>query len=57
MADNRLVNRHKVTFSIDKDLFKMLDDLSKETMIAKTKLVDRALVLLAKEYNKNIDTK
>ncbi|WP_392486750.1 ribbon-helix-helix domain-containing protein [Haloimpatiens sp. FM7315] len=55
-SNNGLVNRHKVSFSIDKNLFKMLDDLSKETMIPKTRLVDKALELLAKEYNREIDT-
>lgn len=54
MADNnsRLVNRKTFNTSVDKDLLLKLDELSKETMIPKSKLIDKAIELLLKEYIK-----
>ena len=45
-----LVNRIKVTTSIDKELNKKIDELSKETRIPKSKLFDEAIELLLKKH-------
>lgn len=54
MADNnnRLVNRKTFNTSVDKELLNKLDELSKETMIPKSKLIDKAIELLLQEYKK-----
>ena len=44
--------RVRFTTSIDLDYNNKLDKLSEETMIPKSKLVDRALELLFNEYKK-----
>ena len=46
-----LKTRVRFTTSIDLDYNNKLDKLSEETMIPKSKLVDRALELLFSEYN------
>ena len=57
MKDNKskyreLKTRVRFTTSIDLDYNNKLDKLSEETMIPKSKLVDRALELLFNEYKK-----
>ncbi len=47
-----LVNRIRVSTSIDKELVEKLEEISKETKIAKSKLYDTALELLMEKYNK-----
>lgn len=51
-TQRELVNRKRFNTSADIDLLDALDELSKETMIPKSKLIDKALELLLKEYNK-----
>ena len=54
MTDKKdgLVNRQRYSSTFDIELLKMLKDLSKETQIPTTKLLDKALELLLKEYDK-----
>jgi len=47
-----LVNRKRFNTSVDINLLNSLDELSERTMIPKSKLIDRALELLLKEYDK-----
>lgn len=47
-----LVNRKSISNAIDKDLFEKLDELAKETRINKSRLLDEAIELLLKKYNK-----
>lgn len=47
-----LVNRKRFNTSVDITLLTSLDELSERTMIPKSKLIDRALELLLKEYDK-----
>lgn len=47
-----LVNRVKISNAIDKNLYEKLTNLSKETMIPISKLLDKAIVLLLDEYSK-----
>lgn len=47
-----LVNRTRYTSTFDKELLKQFKDLSKETSIPVSKLFDKALELLLKEYDK-----
>lgn len=47
-----LKNRTRFTNTMDNDLFKKLQDLSKETMIPMSKLLDKAVEQLLKEYGK-----
>jgi metal-responsive CopG/Arc/MetJ family transcriptional regulator len=51
-TQRELVNRKRFNTSADINLLNSLDELSKETMIPKSKLIDRALELLLKEYEK-----
>ncbi|MGG7200783.1 ribbon-helix-helix domain-containing protein [Clostridium butyricum] len=51
-TQRELVNRKRFNTSADIDLLTALDELSKETMIPKSKLIDKALELLLKEYDK-----
>ena len=46
-----LVNRIKVTTSIDKELSKKIDELSDKTRIPKSKLFDEAIELLLKKHD------
>lgn len=47
-----LANRKNISNAIDKDLFDKFDDLSAETRIPKSKLLDQAIELLLKEYKR-----
>lgn len=46
----KLVNRKKLGSPVKKEYAERLKQLSEETMIAQSKLLDRALELLFKEY-------
>ncbi len=52
MSENKygLKNRVRISNAIDKDLYEKLQEVSKETMIPVSKLLDKALRLLVKEY-------
>ncbi|MDU6040485.1 MAG: ribbon-helix-helix domain-containing protein [Clostridium butyricum] len=52
MANNDLKNRQRYTASFNKDLLTGLKELSKETMIPVSKLLDKGIELLLKEYDK-----
>lgn len=47
---NKLVNRKKLGSPVKKEYADKLKQLSDQTMIAQSKLMDRALELLFKEY-------
>lgn len=47
-----LKTRTPVNCAVDNELNKELIELSKETMIPKSKLLDKAIELLLKEYDK-----
>ena len=49
-TQRELVNRKRFNTSADKDLLETLDTLSDDTLIPKSKLIDRALELLFDEY-------
>lgn len=52
MAQKRKeVNRTRFSTSVNKKLLESLDELSKTTMIPKSKLVDLALEMLFEKYN------
>jgi metal-responsive CopG/Arc/MetJ family transcriptional regulator len=51
-TQRELVNRKRFNTSVDINLLNSLDELSEKTMIPKSKLIDRALELLLKEYDK-----
>ncbi len=51
MAVPHLVNRIRFTSSLKKELAKKLDELAKETRIAKTRLLDEAVEDLLKKYD------
>lgn len=46
------MKRQRYSSTFDKELLKKLQELSKETLIPVSKLMDKALELLLKEYNK-----
>lgn len=46
----RLINRKRFNTSVDIELLDKLDKLSLETQIPKSKLIDKSLKLLFKEY-------
>lgn len=48
---NDLKNRQRYTASFDIELLNGLKELSKDTMIPLSKLLDKAIELLLKEYN------
>lgn len=52
MANEDLKNRQRYTNSFDKELLAGLKNLSAETMIPVSKLLDKAIELLLKEYQK-----
>lgn len=52
MASNDLKTRERYSASFDKELLAALKDLSKETMIPLSKLLDKSIELLLKEYDK-----
>lgn len=45
-----LVNRQRYTASFDKELLQDLKNLSKETSIPLSKLLDKAIILLKEEF-------
>ncbi|WP_416044938.1 ribbon-helix-helix domain-containing protein (plasmid) [Clostridium tyrobutyricum] len=47
-----LVNRTKISNAVDTKLYEKLTELSKETMIPISKLLDKAITLLLDEYDK-----
>ena len=47
-----LTTRKRVTTTLDKELLKKLDELSKETRIPKSKLFDKAIEDLLKKHKK-----
>ena len=49
-TQRELVNRKRFNTSVDKDLLIELDELSKNTFIPKSKLIDRALELLFEDF-------
>jgi len=53
---NDLKNRERFTTTVDIALLKELRELSKETMIPISKLIDKALINLLKEYGKSLKT-
>lgn len=53
LARNKdLKNRIRFSTSMDIELSKKLEELSKETRIPKSKLVDEAIEMLVNKYNK-----
>jgi hypothetical protein len=52
-SNDDLKTRQRYTASFDKDLLEHLKQLSKETSIPLSKLLDKALILLEKEYRKD----
>lgn len=48
--NNKLVNRKKLGSAVRTEYAEKLKELSEETMVAQSKLLDRALELLFKEY-------
>lgn len=50
--NRRLSTRKRFSNALDKDLFEKFDNLSAETMISKSKLLDQAVELLLKKYGK-----
>lgn len=56
MAQKRKeVNRTRFSTSVNKKLLESLDELSKTTMIPKSKLVDLALEMLFEKYNEILE--
>lgn len=52
MEKRGLKTRVTISNSIDKNLATKLQELSDETMVPKSKLLDKAITLLLKEYGK-----
>ena len=50
---DNLVNRSRYSSTFDIELLQKAKDLSKETSIPMSKLLDKALELLLREYNKH----
>ena len=56
MSNKRgLKNRKELSNAIDTDLWNALDSLAKETLIPKSKLLDRAVTLLLQEHKKTLE--
>ncbi|MBU3126721.1 ribbon-helix-helix domain-containing protein [Clostridium tagluense] len=51
-SNDDLTTRQRYTASFDKVLLKELKQLSKDTSIPLSKLLDKSIVLLQKEYSK-----
>lgn len=45
-----LKNRTRISNAVDTELYEKLQQISKETMVPVSKLLDKALALLIKEY-------
>lgn len=52
----KLVNRTKLGDAVDNKLYENLVTLNKITKIPRSKLLDRALELLSKEYEKELNS-
>lgn len=52
IMSNDLINRKRFTSTLENDLLKNLQELSKETMIPISKLLDSAVEQLLKEHGK-----
>lgn len=52
MGNKELKNRHPFSNSLDNNLWIKLKDLAKETKIPLSKLLDRAVELLLKDFKK-----
>lgn len=52
MSENKygLKNRTRISNAVDKELYKQLQQISKDTMIPVSKLLDQAIKLLVEEY-------
>lgn len=50
----KLVNRTRISTSIDNKILKAFDGLAEETRLNKSKLYDEALIDLLKKYGKQI---
>ena len=50
---SELVNRVRIGSAIDKELYSKLKELSNETMIPMSRLLDRAIELVLVEYDKS----
>lgn len=52
MTENKygLKNRTRISNAVEKELYEKLQEISKETMIPVSKLLDQAIRLLIKEY-------
>ena len=48
-----LKNRTPISNAVDTNLYKQLQQLSKDTMIPISRLLDRAIELVLKEYDKS----
>lgn len=48
-----LKNRTRFSNTLENELFAAFNELSKETMIPKSKLLDEAIKLLLKKFDKN----
>lgn len=53
LAKSSYTTRVKQGITIDRDLWEKLNTLSEKTMIPKSKLIDKSLILLFEEYEKN----
>ncbi|MDJ8951080.1 ribbon-helix-helix domain-containing protein [Clostridium perfringens] len=53
MNNRGLKNRTPISNSVDKELYSKLKDLSNETMIPMSKLLDKGIYLVLKEFNKD----
>lgn len=52
MSKYGLTNRTRISNAVDSELYKQLTDLSKQTMIPVSKLLDRAVQLVLEEYKR-----
>ena len=52
VAENALVNRTRFTTSIKNELYSALDELTRQTRIPKSRLMDEAIEDLLKKYEK-----
>lgn len=50
-----LANRTRLGVSIDNNVYRELDKLSKDTMAPKSRLIDKAIILLLKEYGIEVE--
>lgn len=55
LNERGLKTRTPFSNTLDKELFKKLDELTKETRIPKSKLLDEAVIMLLKKYGKYKD--